>query len=602
MPDHFAGGDIDWAVSVAGEVEAAEPGDIHSVGRALVERGTIARATKDPAGVLVMVDGLVLQLHLNDAPFEHWGNIPLGPMMEMDGSAFPPYVGSFPTSVFGYLEARVNATKRDDARARYGDFLWCHRRSYGDAQVAIKSYRKAGAESDPDDIVQHGTAMRYLSRAAELSVTLNYERQEMADLLLRKARAAIDEVRGGYVWSLTHALGHLARERPKESAALVDELIDAAEQSDGDSHRQKTLLESAEAVAVGLGNADLVRRARTLFAEACEREADARLGDGWLVQIALLRDTIEAYERVGDGPAVQRLKTRLAEAAIQSEGEMHEVSGQVTIPNEVLKHAHDDAVERIARDEGGLLRLPLILGVWPRWSAVKDRFEAARQQHPMEWLATRITVDTEGRVNGPPADEAERDQVYLLDFLSREVQMTAGLSMHVLDMLRESGVWSADAVISAIQTADDSLAASAEAGVRAFEQRDYWTAVHVLVPQFERGIRRIEVILSANVRRLVQDQGLQVATLGVLLADETLRNFLGEETAKTMEAIFTEPRGLNIRNNTAHGLLDPADDHVPKAFLALMGVLTAAVGIYLLRRASEGGGGSDEPPPSPVPA
>ncbi len=122
------------------------------------------------------------------------------------------------------------------------------------------------------------------------------------------------------------------------------------------------------------------------------------------------------------------------------------------------------------------------------------------------------------------------------------------------------------------------------------------------MPQFERGIRRIEVILSANVRRLVQDQGLQVATLGVLLADETLRNFLGEETAKTMEAIFTEPRGLNIRNNTAHGLLDPADDHVPKAFLALMGVLTAAVGIYLLRRASEGGGGSDEPPPSPVPA
>jgi hypothetical protein len=69
-----------------------------------------------------------------------------------------------------------------------------------------------------------------------------------------------------------------------------------------------------------------------------------------------------------------------------------------------------------------------------------------------------------------------------------------------------------------------------------------------------------------------------------------------------MEAIFTEPRGLNIRNNTAHGLLDPGEDHAPKAYLALMGVLTAGVGIYLLRRASEADGGPEEPPLSPVPA
>ena len=161
--------------------------------------------------------------------------------------------------------------------------------------------------------------------------------------------------------------------------------------------------------------------------------------------------------------------------------------------------------------------------------------------------------------------------------------------MHLIGMLRESGVWSADAVVNAIRVADARLAAGAEAGVHAYEQGDYWTAVHVLVPQFERGIRRIGIGLSANVRRLAEDQGLQVATLGVLLGDPTVVKFLGEETSQTLDGVFTQARGLNIRNNTAHGLLDPAEDQGPKAYLALMAVLTAAFGLYLLGRSGEDG-------------
>lgn len=40
--------------------------------------------------------------------------------------------------------------------------------------------------------------------------------------------------------------------------------------------------------------------------------------------------------------------------------------------------------------------------------------------------------------------------------------------------------------------------------------------------------------------------------------------------------MFATPRGLNIRNNTAHGLLAPNEDQRNTALLALMGVLGAA--------------------------
>lgn len=59
--------------------------------------------------------------------------------------------------------------------------------------------------------------------------------------------------------------------------------------------------------------------------------------------------------------------------------------------------------------------------------------------------------------------------------------------------------------------------------------------------------------------------------------------------SRTLDGVFTQARGLNIRNNTAHGLLDPMEDQGPKAYLALMAVLTAAFGLYLLGRGGDAG-------------
>ena len=130
------------------------------------------------------------------------------------------------------------------------------------------------------------------------------------------------------------------------------------------------------------------------------------------------------------------------------------------------------------------------------------------------------------------------------------------------------------------------LAAASESGIRAFEAGEFWSACHVLVPQFERGLRKIALKLSTNVRRLVADQGLEVATLGPILADEAVIRFLGSDLAQSLVAVFTTPRGLNVRNTTAHGLLEPDQDQRGTAVLALMGVLTAGYGLYLLRQAA----------------
>ena len=588
LPAEFEPDKLARACGHVTEVEAASTGTLHVFGESLTARGELICKEDDHAGLLVIIDGLVCQLWLgDDKSVVRWGGAPLGPMMEMANGVFPPPVTAFPASVLPYVENRAATTQRPDAQARYRDFLWSHRHSYLDAREALHAYLRAGVGSDPADALEHMTAASYLCRAAQIARSLNFERAAAAEVLIREMRGAVGEEGGGFVWSLAQDLGTLATEQPEAGAALLDELLAEANAANAvDPHRVRTMLEAAEVVARALAKHDIVERTRRLEAESWEREATARAAESPLVELALVRDALRAYQRLGDGPAVQRLKVRYADAAARAADDLKAVRFEFQVPNEEIRQAVERAAESIRSSDVGYLRLPIALHIWPRWEDVRARFQKARQEHPFEWLVSRFSLTPDGHVSASPDDEEDREGALLLDYFTREAQLMLGLNFHLIEQLRENGDWSADAVIANLRQADDELAAASESGIRAFEAGEYWTACHVLIPQFERGLRKIALMLSANVRRLVADQGLEVATLGPILADEAVIRFLGSDLAQSLVAVFTTPRGLNIRNNTVHGLLAPDEDQRYTAFLAVMGVLTAGYGLHLLREAA----------------
>ena len=597
LPADFDADDIERACAQVAPVETASDGTLHAFGEALNKRGAELRQEDDRAGLLLIADALVCQLWLgNESSVARWGGAALGPMIEMPDGVFPPPVAAFPTSLLGYVEKRAAVTNRPDAQARYHDFLWLHRRSYLDARAALHAYLRAGVGSDPTNATERMTAASYLIRAAEVAMRLNFERTETAEVLIREMRSAVGDEGGGFIWQIAQKLGGLAGDLPEAAVQLLDELVAAADAATPDPNHERTLLSTAEAVATALGRRDDVDAARRAEAESWEREATSRAGEGAMIEMALLRDALRAFERIGDGPAVQRLKDRYGEAATRATNELTPVSAEVQIPTELLEQAFDAAATAIRTGDAGLLRFPIAMGLWPSWDDVRARFDKARQEHPIQWLASRFTLTSDGRVIGPPEDEAERDEAYLHDFFAQEIQMMFGLNIHLIGRLRESGDWSADALMASLRLADDELASASESGIRAFEAGDSWTACHVLIPQFERGLRKVAVMLSANVRRLVADQGIQVATLGPILADDAMIGFLGANLTQTLVAVFTEPRGLNARNTVAHGLLDPDQDSTGTALLAVVGVLTAGYGLYLLRRAADdrAAGANDE--------
>ena len=101
-------------------------------------------------------------------------------------------------------------------------------------------------------------------------------------------------------------------------------------------------------------------------------------------------------------------------------------------------------------------------------------------------------------------------------------------------------------------------------GTRAFYAGDLVKAVHVLVPQIESGLRSMIGQLGKPVTKAhstVADVSVALA-MGDILNSAELKKALGPDLTLYFNALYADPRGINLRNRVAHGLIKPANiDH-----------------------------------------
>lgn len=95
-------------------------------------------------------------------------------------------------------------------------------------------------------------------------------------------------------------------------------------------------------------------------------------------------------------------------------------------------------------------------------------------------------------------------------------------------------------------------------GVRAWYEGDYIKAVHVLVPQMEKGLRSVVAQLGKPVTKPHPSiAGVGVAiNMGDILYSQELVEMLGPDLTLYFLALYADPRGMNLRNRVAHGQLE----------------------------------------------
>lgn len=569
-------------------------------------------------GNLALVGALDFQGRRNHAApvWEmHWQ--PLSTAIDAAGKPFhSPDVTLVDDEILEEWVKRAGAARHPLLRARYADLAWevarfrrkelACRPDVSMARIAIDGYLEA-IERDlaPDEFI----TWNYIERALELAASINdASRVSRAKAILFRFGAECEARDPTYAfwrfddvaWSQAQTLELSSEDRALIVGALERQLAvrsNVAEPQLFDPHFARTAADRLGRWREFSGEkAEARRTAQTAGAafEAAASKASALVAIAWLSEQAL------RYRQLGDGEAVARVEQAIRERANEAQGLMRRISVPLKVtPEEVQAWA--DKVAGNNLEEG--LRGFAAAGLIGRNSTERAVLDIAAKSP----LIARIPISITGPEGFTKATIGSIDD----DLDGRTVHHAAQLMSQrppflnaAWERLREKHSVDLERLIEWISQCPffpPSRLRFLREGMQAWFAGDMVKVIHVLVPQVEAALRDVLAALGGAVTRPDPDTGgFQMISLGDVLSHERFKSKVHEDIRFHLKVLYQDPRGLNIRNEVAHGIASFELFGLGLANTVVHSVIL--IGTFRVERKGESGAPAnteDTPPKSP---
>lgn len=536
-------------------------------------RGLLSKArdgTQEPPEALfseAWVFGLVANYH---GEVGNWGGY-FGPGMAFEGEDghvhCAPDLQEFTPATIAHWASRAHEARHPVLRARYADAAWDLSPSVQDgrrdpdlARIAVDGYLEAVEDRRYHHPVNGITMMR---RSLSLAVSINdQERLERAidTVITFEDREGKDDDSLG-LWGNAFDL-LVNAEKIALTVEQEDAIITGLEQrlsraSLGESPNPDAAERAAERLAPYYrrrGDREAVQRVLTTYGRArvaLADQADGLVASHWMQQV---RQLYSDYGLADEASALDHLIREAGEKAVQ---EMQPVTAKFEIPSEKLEEflkaltdgVHTDVLRRIASH------------FLPQRDQVVTQVTELAKSAPFQAMISRTLVDPMGRpIAVVGSVEHDLDGQVILQ-TAQNMQINAPFLQAVFDRLRSDARLSEEMLVDHLYRSpvfEDGKRPLYERGLRAFREKDFITAVHVLIPQVEAAVRQIVTLSNGAIYRPRRGGGLQLRQLDDLLRDDLVRSVLGENACFYLRVLLTDQRGWNVRNLVAHGQLDSA--------------------------------------------
>ncbi|MGO4336015.1 DUF4209 domain-containing protein [Labrys sp. KB_33_2] len=447
---------------------------------------------------------------------------------------------------------------------RVGDVLWLRKRDGKAAKRAVEAYFEAGKGSEdpvhwPHCMARYERALRLARQLSQepLRVSilehlqtriLHYDGKDPSNFSMRGLRL-LAEFKYGDVLKLAEIAGRIAT-RAETSGAF--------ERARGAYHIQAEFFRSAKDGA----SEEAAREAltETFIAEASAAEAS----NNWMKAHLALENAIAASrDRPGLKNKIPALQKRLAEAGRRTIESMDEFSHSTDITEHVRKTTAqfqglmlDDALLTLAicvplQDPAELRTVTLeqIEG------AMHAHFDAVIYDAAGRKVAVRPAIDS--------PDEEDRERA-IAGFIDQTARLNRDLSVHavIAPALRVianeheiTPVVVGPLLAGSPLIPDDRMPLFVKAIV-AGAKGDFITALHLLIPQVENGLRHLIETQGGEVPRTMSPEGIEeVWGLEKCLDHPFILKCLGTDFVFELRSVLVARIGPNVRNCLAHGLL-----------------------------------------------
>jgi hypothetical protein len=485
-------------------------------------------------------------------PVEGGTEAPFGPMMEFSGRRYPkPILAVSDDELRIWVEA-FEDIRLPIVRARLGDLLWIRR--YGQAHrfaaAALIAYYDFATEIDSEDGPLRPLAQAALGdslvRAMALAVEINHPRAEeihKSAILFVERELQLEHPR-----LVIELLERLARS-PKKHRGNLGSVFDVALELYADD---PFVLEILVQLRLSITPDEDARK--VLQEAAVIAWIDAASRDDGLRALAHITRAHELALSYGLTDLLARVRGLMPAASAAADAGMSVLSTEIQVPTEKI----DRFVDWFFSGSSGqwLNHYGAYLPVTRDRGAAEAEARDIMRKHPIQFLATRMILNDEGRlvrtIRGQ--DEHLEHQIAFGDTLG--LQFWANVGSRILDRAAFDGLPSEESVAQFFATPfiPDPLPHRIAAAFGHYWAGRFDEALCIVVPRIEAIVRemaRLSGVSTFN-EATSQEPGAY-RTLGILLAD--LKPFLPRDIHYYVTFILTNQLGANLRNRLCHGLL-----------------------------------------------
>lgn len=526
-----------------------------------------------------------------------------GPMMEWrDDKGQPvawPTRDSLGAPGFQYLRTRALSSANPHIQARFCDLLWefedrpdpAMARTAVAAYIAIvRHHLKTNVQDRALVIARHLERARIVAgqlKDKQLQVEVTTAHREAFDGILRGMSLPIVPC-ADVLRSMMEQADGLTEQEMNEPLAGLESWADHHPDEVNSLLREQILNLRIEWAQRQKDHA-VAHQRRLEVARLREREGDEVADRSAMAAQTFYLKAYRMYAELGATVDADRIKKKLQEVSPKTLSEMKRFSTKVTVPREEIEQ-----IANVLRQYSALDALRLMAGYrwWiPKAETARRWLERAQKEYPLQFLFLKVIEDQDGNAYELAQGE-ERDRHEVLNYIATELMMSARLTMReAFKVLAEELKVTTDdflAIVGDASWLDRGRLPILREAFDDYLAGHHISAAHILIPQFEGALR--DLADSAGVTlTAIRGRRMMLRTMDVLLADQRLRDGLGEDFTLTLEAFLTDEVGLRVRHVVTHGNVTNPGFFGPETTEILI-YLLLQLSSYHLRSADPGSG------------
>ena len=511
-----------------------------------------------------------------------WGTYfaPMWESVSSDGKrTVSPDLAELTSETVRHWEERAAAVRNPILKARYADCIWDlerkitgAKRQHGYAVIAAESYieiaKRDGFAAEVNvaaGIVRalNITGIQMLARAVQLARLVN--RADIAanaasELILSCERHGDTSHAGIWLAPFDILYGQkgllTAEQQDKIIGDLELKLQQTANVDSGKDFSPFNAQSAAERLDKHYKKLEQTQRLVQTYGLAFEtmaQDASPMLAMAWMQPI------IERYQQAGLKLESERLANLAAKKGERIKDDLKTYSFEVPIQRAVLDKEVDDL---LAGSELSMKLYRIGYRFTPGATEARMNLEYARQNAPLMTLISQAIITEDGQTTARIGSLDEDLEGRLQKQIADHVSMTRGVLSYVLGELRKRDRPTADEIVEVLYQCPlftERRRGLILEGISAYLADDWIKAIHVLIPQMEEVLRNLLAGVEIPTYKPNRNSPgvMDSKNMGEILGDQRIQATLGEDWWRYLSVLYVDRRGLNLRNDFAHGLLGP---------------------------------------------